>query len=105
MTNREALISILKPYQSDDHRIEKVCIDYNIESDLEYTEAESGVIARACIDVLQELLAMSSISEGDMSISYDQKGMKLRLLNLARKHGFKDVINLYSSSIHGTNIW
>ena len=85
MTNKEALIAAIKPYETEAGTIEKTLIDAGIDQTAEYLDRKA--IDLCAIEILQAMMSLSSESEGGFSRSYDSKGIKQRLLYLAQKNG------------------
>lgn len=84
MTNREALLTIVGGYTTDQEII-KGFEDAGLTADATYTDAKA--IDLIAINILQKLLIVSSESEGDYSRSVSTKGVERLLLMLCRKHG------------------
>lgn len=93
MTIKEALIAALGIHVGS-NTLNKVLEDSGLIPDAEYIpNAHSRKVDMAAIEALFSLYGVNSKSEGDMSISYNGKELKERLLFLARKYNRADIIN------------
>lgn len=93
MTVKEALISVVAiKFDQSDVELNKVFIDRGLDGESIYDRSKSQLVDLASVDVLITLLGLNSVSEGDMSISYDREGIKTRLLFLAKKHKLTSII-------------
>lgn len=87
MTNREALIAEVAPYNPGDVEVLKALQDAGLDTDGEYED--SGKVAKAAVDILVRALALSSESDHMFSQSYNLEGLRRRLYYIARKHGIE----------------
>lgn len=97
MTVKEALVSVVAiKFDQSDVELNKVFIDRGLDGESTYDRSKSQLVDLASVDVLITLLGLNSVSEGDMSISYDREGIKTRLLFLAKKHKLTSIIEAIS---------
>ena len=85
MTNYEAIIGNLYPYDVDENLILKACIDM------------SESVARVSIDILSHLISLSSESDSGYSLSYNVDRLKDRICSIAKKHGLADIAEQFDS--------
>src|SRR5687767_7122833 len=85
MTNKEALIAVLMVSVPDDS-IDKTLIDASITADDNYTAGNKQKIGECAIEILQALLSVPDVSEGDLSIKYDRGAVQKRLGILIEKY-------------------
>jgi len=99
MTIKEAFQSLIKPFELDSEDIELALLNANLDGSAEYNASLQRSVERSIIDPLFQVIAINSESESQLSISYDSKLKRERLLVLARKYGRKDIINALTSSV------
>lgn len=97
MTNYEAIIGNLYPYDVDENLILKTCIDNDLIETDEYSRDMAESVARVSIDVLSHLISLSSESDSGFSLSYNVDKLKDRICSIAKKHGFADVAEQFDS--------
>lgn len=68
-------------------------INAGLDGDAIYTGSLAIQVARVASNVLSVMLSLASLKEGDLTISYDREGIKARLLFLAKKYGFEDIVD------------
>lgn len=78
MTNKDALIAVLMVSVPGDS-IEKALIDASITADDNYVTGNKQKIGECAIEILQGLLSIPDVSEGDLSIKYDRSAVQKRL--------------------------
>lgn len=94
MTNYDAIVSSLYPYDVDDLTIEKFCIDADVDKDDEYDASMREPIASVTVHILKDVLYnLSSESNAGYSLSYDTNRLKERIYNIAKYNGFKDIMD------------
>ena len=71
MTNFEAISARLYPYNVDDNLIAVACLDAELKTEDEYANGNKVSVAKASIDVLKQLIDLSSESNGGYSLGYD----------------------------------
>lgn len=91
MTNYEAISARLYPYDVDDNLIAVACLDAGLERDSEYTVSARKAVAMAAIDVLRQLVVLTSESNGGYSLGYDVDGLRRRIHALAKDNGLADI--------------
>lgn len=97
MTNYEAIIGNLYPYDVDENLIQKVCIDNDLYPTDEYSKDMVESVAMVSIDILANLISLSSESDSGYSLSYNVDKLKDRICAIARKHGFADIAEQFDS--------
>lgn len=93
MTIKDALIAAIGVSVSAG-ALQKTLADAGLNPSDEYIpSSHSRLVDIASIEVLFSLYGVSSKSEGDMSVSYNAKDLKDRLLFLARKYKRWDIVD------------
>jgi hypothetical protein len=87
MTKQEALIAEVQVSGIPDNSIAKALIDYAIDGSATYTAADSDLITKAAIEILEGMLALASVTEGGYSVTYSIPGIEARLKYLKDKTG------------------
>lgn len=97
MTNHDAIVSSLYPYDVDDSLIEKVCIDYDLDDCDDYCVAYRETVARVTVTILTQMLkSISSESNNGYSLSYSEDGLRERIYSIAKYNGFNDIVEEYN---------
>ena len=91
MTNYEAISARLYPYNVDDNLIAVACVDAGLVQDGEYSAEAKKPVSKAAIDVLRQLVVLTSESNGGYSLGYDVDGLRRRIHALAKENGFADI--------------
>lgn len=97
MTNYEAIIGNLYPYDVDEDLILKACIDNDLIQEDEYSKDIAVSVARVSIDILSHLISLSSESDSGYSLSYNVDKLKDRICSIAKKHGLVDIAEQFDS--------
>lgn len=97
MTNYEAIIGNLYPYDVDENLIQKACIDNNVSPEDSYAVEDRELIARVSIDILYNLISLSSESDSGFSLSYNVDKLKERICYLAKRNGLADIAEEFES--------
>lgn len=97
MLIHDAIIANLYPYDVDENLILKACVDNDILTDDEYHPESKEYVARATIDILSNLISLSSESDSGYSLSYNVDKLKERILFIAKSNGLADIVNEYDS--------
>lgn len=97
MTNYEAIIGNLYPYDVDENLILKACIDNDLIQEDEYSKDMAVSVARVSIDILSHLISLSSESDSGYSLSYNVDKLKDRICSIAKKHGLADIAEQFDS--------
>lgn len=97
MLIHDAIIANLYPYDVDENMILKACVDNDILTDDEYHPESKEYVARATIDILSNLISLSSESDSGYSLSYNVDKLKERILFIAKSNGLADIVNEYDS--------
>lgn len=98
MRNYEAIIGGLYPYDVDENLIHKVCVDNGVSEDDEYSLDAKKSIAKVCIDILINLISLSSESDSGFSLSYNVDKLKERICFIARSNGLLDIAEQYNAT-------
>lgn len=91
MTNFEAISARLYPYSVDDNVIIVACTDAGLAAENEYAPDNRVSVAKAAIDVLKQLVVLTSEGIGKCSLGYDTKNLGQRIHNLAKDSGLTDI--------------
>ena len=91
MTNYDAISARIYPYNVDGNLIAIACVDAGIEQEDEYSVEAKKPVAKAAIDVLKQLIVLTSESNGGYSLGYDVKELRRRIHALAKDNGFADI--------------
>lgn len=108
MTILEAIIGSIYPYAVDEALILKTCIDNGLNEADDYSLAEKEKVARVSIDILRNIISLSSESKDGSSLSYNADMLKERIYSIALSNGFTDIASEYkphSSITDRTNMW
>lgn len=97
MLIRDAIIGNLYPYDVDENLILKVCIDNDVYPEDEYSSECKVSIARISIDILINLLSLSSESDSGYSLTYDVDKIKDRICFIAKSNGLADIAKEYDN--------
>lgn len=97
MLIRDAIIGSLYPYDVDDSLILKACIDNDVSLDDTYSAKHKEIVARVSIDVLVNLISLSSESDSGYSLSYNVDKLKERICSIAKSNGFADIADEYNN--------
>lgn len=103
MNKKEAFLNVVQVGTVDESTALLYLLSSNINGDDEYT-GDLAELEKCAVPCLHSLLAVSSQSEGAASWSLDREGIKVRLLFLAKMHGFKDIVAELSTVAKITNI-
>lgn len=101
MTNKEAIIATLQITGYSDSAIEKALLDGDLNGDDNYDGSNAKNIDLITIDILQGMLSLASVSEGDYSVSYSLNGIKARLGYLNSKYDLGDL----KPAIRSPKVW
>ena len=98
MTNFEAISARLYPYNVDDNLIAIACLDATLGIDDEYTAANKAIVARAAIDVLKQLIVLSSESNGGYSLGYSTDELRSRIHYIAQDNDLTDIADEFNDT-------
>lgn len=90
MTNLEALIGELEPFTVSNLAVNKKLIDHEIAGSDTYIISSKTLIALCAIEILVQMLSLSSENSGRMSQSFDKDGVKLRIIALCKESGIDE---------------
>lgn len=108
MTNLEAVKSVLYPYDVDENLIAKTMIDNNLLEDEIYGKEQKFDVAKIAIEILLQLVVLSSESNNGYSLSYSIEGLQQRIVSLAKENNLSDMLQdlSFTSSIRDmTDLW
>ena len=91
MRNSEVISARLYPYDVDDNLVAVACMDTGLSADEEDSSSNKGPVAKAAIDVLKQLIVLSSESNGGCSFGYDVEELRRRIHALAKDNGLTDI--------------
>lgn len=98
MTNFEAISARLYPYNVDDNLIAVACLDAELKTEDEYATGNKVSVAKASIDVLKQLIVLSSESNGDYSLGYDTDELRRRIHDIAKDNGLTDIADEFNAT-------
>ena len=98
MTNFEAISSRLYPYNVDDNLIAVACLDAELKTEDEYATGNKVSVAKASIDVLKQLIVLSSESNGGYSLGYDTDELRRRIHDIAKDNGLTDIADEFNAT-------
>lgn len=90
MRNSEVILARLYPYDVDDNLVAVACMDTGLSADEEYSSSNKVPVAKAAIDVLKQLIVLSSESNGGCSLGYNEE-LRRRIHALAKDNGLTDI--------------
>lgn len=103
MTIKEAFKQFLG-FSAEGEAIDLALLNANLDGSAEYNSSIKASVERSTIDLLFQLIAVTSESESQYSTSKDSKSMRERLLYLARKYGRKDIIDSVTGVVKVKNV-
>ena len=98
MTNFEAISARLYPYNVDDNLIAVACLDAELKTEDEYATGNKVSVAKALIDVLKQLIVLSSESNGGYSLGYDTDELRRRIHDIAKDNGLTDIADEFNAT-------
>ena len=98
MTNFEAISARLYPYNVDDNLIAVACLDAELKTEDEYATGNKVSVAKASIDVLKQLIVLSSESNGGYSLGYDTDKLRRRIHDIAKDNGLNDIADEFNAT-------
>ena len=98
MTNFEAISARLYPYNVDDNLIAVACLDAELKTEDEYATGNKVSVAKASIDVLKQLIVLSSESNGGYSLGYDTDELRRRIHDIAKDNGLTDIADEFNAT-------
>lgn len=97
MTNFEAISARLYPYNVDDNLIAVACMDAGLRADAMYWGPTGKTsVAKATIDILKQLIVLSSESNGGYALGYDVDKLRERIYALAKDNGLTDIADEFA---------
>ena len=97
MTNYDAISARLYPYNVDDNLIAVACVDAGLGQEDEYSAKDKKPVAKAAIDVLRQLIVLTSESNGGYSLGYDVNELRRRIHDIAKDNGFADIAEEFNA--------
>jgi hypothetical protein len=105
MNIKEAVLAFCA-IEVNNSAVELEVINSGLNPGDDYTTQDERKVARTACNVLSTMLVLDSLKEGDLTISYNREGMIKRLLLLASKYGFAEIIKgLKPKVIDRSEIW
>lgn len=98
MTNFEAISARLYPYNVDDNLIAVACLDAELKTEDEYATGNKVSVAKASIDVLKQLIVLSSESNGGYLLGYDTDELRRRIHDIAKDNGLTDIADEFNAT-------
>ncbi len=99
MTNFEAISARLYPYNVDDNLIAVACVDAGLEAEAEYWGQTGKIpVAKATIDILKQLIVLSSENNGGYALGYDVDMLRKRIYALAKDNGLTDIADEFNAT-------
>lgn len=99
MTNFEAISARLYPYNVDDNLIAVACEDAGLDAEVEYrSQTDKISVAKATIDILKQLIVLSSESNGGYGLGYDVNKLRERIYTLATDNGLTDIADEFNDT-------
>ena len=98
MTNFEAISARLYPYNVDDSLIAVACLDAELKTEDEYANGNKVSVVKASIDVLKQLIVLSSESNGGYSLGYDTDELRRRIHDIAKDNGLTDIADEFNAT-------
>ena len=98
MTNFEAISARLYPYNVYDNLIAVACLDAELKTEDEYATGNKVSVAKASIDVLKQLIVLSSESNGGYSLGYDTDELRRRIHDIAKDNGLTDIADEFNAT-------
>lgn len=96
MTNSDAISSRLYPYDVGDNLIAVACMDAELPADEEYAPGNKVSVAKAAIDILKQLVVLTSEGNGGYSLGYDAEELRRRIHALAKDNGLTDIADEFN---------
>ena len=90
MTNSDAISARLYPYDVGDDLIAVACTDE------EYAPGNKVSVAKAAIDILKQLVVLTSEGNGGYSLGYDAEELRRRIHALAKDNGLTDIADEFN---------
>lgn len=94
----EAIKAKMRAYPVQHTSIEVTCIDNGVDPNADYSLDLKRECNLVVIDLLKQLLALSSISQSDVSLGFDTEMARKRLLSLLIEEGL-DTTGYTQSSV------
>lgn len=104
MNIKEAFYSVIKPFEVDEEDVELALLNAGLDGSVEYNASLQSAVEKSSIDLMFQVISVTSESESQYSTSKDAKLLRERLLFFARKHGRKDITNALNPSVKVKNI-
>lgn len=103
MTNKEAVLSLCG-VSVNESAADLELINAGLDASGAYSSANQSTIAKAACEVLNSMLSISSVKEGDFSVSIDRQGIQDRLVYLASKFGFTQFLS-QGPTVSSPKVW
>ena len=87
MTILEAVKAKLRPYPMGHTSIEVAIIDAGLELDTEYAKKHKSDVNKVVIELLKQLLSLTSAGQSDVSLGFDTDALRKRLVGFMTEEG------------------
>lgn len=98
MTNFDAISARLYPYNVDNNLVAIACLDAGLGADDKYSASNKPLVARAAIDILKQLIVLSSESNGGYALGYNTDELRDRIYDLAKDNGLTDIADEFDAT-------
>ena len=99
MTNFEAISARLYPYNVDDNLIAVACEDAGLDAEVKYrSQTDKISVTKAAIDILEQLIVLSSESNGGYGLGYDVNKVRERIYTLATNNGLSAIADKFDDA-------
>lgn len=99
MTNFDAISARLYPYNVDDNLIAVACMDAGLDAKTEYrSQTDKTSVITATIDILKQLIVLSSESNGGYGLGYDVDMLRERIYTLATDNYLTDIADEFDAT-------
>lgn len=85
MTYLEAIREDLTPYPVSKSKIERQCIKQGVSPNDDNLDEKT--ISMCVLEILSQMIALGSVSEGGVSFSFNIEGAKDRVRSICKRHG------------------
>ncbi len=85
MTYLEAIREDLTPYPVSSSKIERQCIKQGVSPSDDILDEKT--ISMCVLEILSQMIALGSVSEGGVSLSFNVEGAKDRVRSICKRNG------------------
>lgn len=97
MTYFEAIQNDLFPFPVEDSVITRRCSKHQVAGDA--VVVDEALVAIMVVEILTQMLSLSSVSEAGISKSFDKDGIKLQIKRLCVENGLDSSLYVMESSV------